>query len=1226
MLAAGLAPAWSEIAIARLLDSGSCPVCAAELESTACRSCGADLASPEAAAVWTASMRAAAALEERSHLRLQIPRTRPAAAPAGSGDAAHAGEPRSGGAAPAPVPSGAVASAPPRSDTTLQSVLAVAGAGLFAIAAVVFTFFNPDLADGGVRGLVTLLVTVVFLGAARGLGRRSLRFSSETVGALGMVFVALDVYALTTLTPAGVSVWLFAAIGTLVAGGVMAALSVRLRLRSWAGPSVAGLALVPAMLGAAGGASASSVGWLTTMACAMALVVLISRWGRIFTRSLTAEVAVLTLIQLGAAVMSLALIVMGPDGSFARLAWSASAAFAVIAVIARLSSRRAAVALWSFVLGVAAAAGGMTVALGTVESAGLTTAPGGYGWYVAALAIGPVAGFITVSLGVAVKTSPERIWTDAGALLVAGFAALPVIAGAADGALATLAGRTLDSQDGTPDGVLSTSLGATAGAAVAVLILGAHAYVQRVRRGPTWTAVLAAWLAVGVLIAATTLPHGTPWANAVTGVTLAVGAATLLRLRPRTRPALRLPLLVGAYAVTVLAATVSWAETTLGVAVAPAIVVTAAVLSTLVPPRHRWAAHGAAYAYALISLAAGIGVTGLGAVASASLTTSAAAVFAVVVTFARSVPARTWWAVLAVTSVPFAVGILQVVTERSGWTALSTALIFSLSLTLMVTRRPGLGAALRAVCGAVLVPALAVVIVCLGAQLLSISASPVTLPVIAVLAALGLPAAAIARTVLAGRGIPASDARLASLAIELSSLLTGAIAVGLALVRDAAGLPTALLVLVILAAGTGAAAGVLRRTMLWWPAAAAATGAVWVLWVIAGVDVIEPYTLPPALAAVVVGTVLHGRRDADPSRGPASLVAAGLIVAIAPSVVTQVLNGGLWRFAGLVAAGAVLTAVSLRIRPTSLLAPLRPIGFAAALVAGAAGAVQGARVGSGADLVISAPFTPFVMALAASALGGAIAAVAGAGLAWTASPGSPWSRSRWVLAPALVWLFAGTWPAIEREWSTIWGMWALMLAGLAAVVAISARRRTVDGILPPVWFVFALAFITAVVAWSPRDLRVEWFSLPLGVALLTAGALHLRGKADGAASLGSWPRGFRGSWRLLAPGIVCAMSASIVATFTDPLTWRAILVIVMALVAILIGARARLAAPFVLGIVVLPIENVSAFAVQIGRGIESMPWWITLAVVGAVLLILAVTYERRAGETEGIAARLRDLR
>jgi hypothetical protein len=81
-----------------------------------------------------------------------------------------------------------------------------------------------------------------------------------------------------------------------------------------------------------------------------------------------------------------------------------------------------------------------------------------------------------------------------------------------------------------------------------------------------------------------------------------------------------------------------------------------------------------------------------------------------------------------------------------------------------------------------------------------------------------------------------------------------------------------------------------------------------------------------------------------------------------------------------------------------------------------------------------------------------------------------------------------------------------------------------------------------------------------------------------------------------------------------------------ALVAILVGVRWRLAAPFVLGMIILPIENVLAFSVQIGRGIEAMPWWITLAVVGVVLLVIAVGSERRSGDEGAPTARLRDLR
>jgi hypothetical protein len=106
---------------------------------------------------------------------------------------------------------------------------------------------------------------------------------------------------------------------------------------------------------------------------------------------------------------------------------------------------------------------------------------------------------------------------------------------------------------------------------------------------------------------------------------------------------------------------------------------------------------------------------------------------------------------------------------------------------------------------------------------------------------------------------------------------------------------------------------------------------------------------------------------------------------------------------------------------------------------------------------------------------------------------------------------------------------------------------------------------------------------------------------------------------------VVTLLPSMLATGTDPRTERAILVIGLALAAILIGSLRKLAAPFILGVIVLPLENVTVFAAQIGREIGATPWWITLATAGAVLLVIAVTYERRATSDRGIAARLRDL-
>lgn len=1249
-------PAWSAVATTRLRDAHSCPVCGhTPLREPACRRCGADLSSAAARALWDASERAAAALTERENLRRVVPltaRTGPSVAPGRpASPATSAKTPAAATAAAedgaAPRTSPAPAEPVRRRDTTVQSVLAVAGAGLFAVAAIVFTFFNPDVSDPAVRGGVTLAATTVLLFGARMLQARGLRSSAETVAALGIVFVGLDVYALSQFAPAPVSAWVFAGVGTLVAGALMGALAVRLRIRAWLGASVVGLSAAPAMLGAAGGTGASIAGWITSMACAMAMVHVVQRVETRFDAPLTAEAVALTATQLVAIVATLAHLALGTHASAAAFLWMTAAAAAAVALVARVSAGRFAPALWSFVTGGAIAAAALALAQSLVETLilpGIADSPLAAAWYPAAMLAGPSAGFVVATLMVRPLAAASGAWTTAGALLITGVAALPLAGQAAIGALITVSRST----DAASSIDVSAGAGAAAGFTLAAVAFALHGRVQARRKAPddrtgataAGTTVLAAWTTGVAAATAITIPHGVWWLHTATGLVVAtIAALALLRLRGLAR-AVRVPLLLTAHGAVALAAFLSWGSTALGVTAAPFVLAVVGMLAAGAPAAYRWAHIGAAYAYALAALTTGIGLTGVGEIGAISVTTCAAALVAMAATRVTRITARTWWAVLAVTSVPFALGVLQVVRERSGWTALSTMLIFLLALTLTASRRQGLVPTLRALCAAVLVPSLAVVVVCLGAALLTVSASPVTLPVIAAIVAVALPTTTVVRDVLERRGLTTRDATFASAAIEASSLLTGAIAALLALARDAAGMPTAIVVLVVLAVGAAVGALTTRHARLWWWASAAATGALWLCWRMASVDVVEPYVVPPALAAIIVGTVLQARR-----REARALVSAGLAVATVPSVVALALTGGSARLITLLVVAAALAVVAIRLRRASALGGLRVSVALGAIAAASAGPVYAARIGLGLE-ALGRDTPAFWPALAWAAAGALVATLAGRALAPASSATSPSATSssatsssatpssatmsagwmRWTFAPALVWLLGGVWPSIAREWATIWAMWALMLATLAFLVVIAWRRRRADGALPPVWFVFALAFITAVVAWSPRDLRVEWFSLPLGLALLIAGAMHLRLPSGPRSTLGSWPRGAHGSWTLLAPGIVVSLSASIVATFTDPLTWRAILVIVLALVAILVGARARLAAPFVLGVVVLPIENVSAFAVQIGRGIESMPWWITLAVVGAVLLILAVSYERRAGEAEGLAERLRDLR
>jgi hypothetical protein len=545
----------------------------------------------------------------------------------------------------------------------------------------------------------------------------------------------------------------------------------------------------------------------------------------------------------------------------------------------------------------------------------------------------------------------------------------------------------------------------------------------------------------------------------------------------------------------------------------------------------------------------------------------------------------------------------------------------------VITSRPGLSRILRGVAAALLVPSLAVVVVCLGAQLLRVSASPITLPIIAVIVACTLPSADLISAALVRRGRSVTDARIVRLAVEGSALLTAVFAVLLALVRAAAGLPTSFIVLLILGIGAAATALVTRRRYAWIVAAASWTGALWCFWGILHVQVLEPYLLPPALAAAIIGAVAVLRTL--PGLG---LYSVGLACAALPTLVVlaDFGNGAAtpWRAYGLLGGSLALLILggrAARRQSGSRFGLLATPTLIVAMVAGAGGAVQAVRIGLGFDrlwLTAGQPVT--TAALELGILAALLAAVAARFLVTPERLAS--GRWRWVYIPATIYLVAGPIASMRPGWLPVWTMFVLTLVLLAIMIGTAVRSRTRAVALPPVWVLFVIAWSTAVVGWSDRALRVEAFSLPLGLAVLAVGILAMRGSTVSGRSLMSWPNGFVGSWPLLAPGIVLTFLPSILATGTDPQTLRAILVIALALVAILIGSLRRLGAPFVLGIVVLPLENITVFAAQIGHTISATSWWITLATAGAVLLVIAVTYERRSGGERGVAARLRDLR
>ena len=1245
---------WTDDVARFVLDPSACPRCltrswagAAAMRGGVCARCGADLRGPEGAELWQASEALVDAARHRQLLVDALPTVERAAtlsatAPA-SAPAATAGSAPAAPAAPA-APDVAAAGTPapaPRSTVSLQSVLAVVGAGLLAVAAIVFTFLNPDLTDFATRTTIIAVVTAVFLGGAWLLHARRLQFSAEAVGALGMVFLALDVWAFSRIGPPGISAWFFAALGLLLSAGAMLVVGARMRMRSWLFSGVVGVALVPAFVGygvaESGGVSpggwAATWGHIAVLFAAWGLLELLRRLGARLASPLRADRIALTVLQ-GAAVLSVVPMTLAYAPLTSSPELGSAAALAALAAGALLSTRVSTPASWSVV--------GALLLAGALTAVALSTRARPEEWLLLLIAVAVAIPLVVTALvrrmG-SIRRTPLALAQLTTLALVAAPAALAVLVGG----VRALSGAWFSAEPWTLDGELATTM-----LIVTLTLLVTAAATWAASRG---TAVASRRRALTVLALWTLVPAAVALPLAIPSrIELAIGAALVLSaaaslallLVPRVRTAAlarRAPLATIAYGGIVEAAVLSWPHAEIAAVAGAASVALLALAARTAPAALRPVHTALGFGYAIVAGAAALSLTGLDTLPVLCLLTSGAALVAIAASLGSWLPVGSWYAVLGVTGVPFGLGVASVLVERSGWTALSTGVIFLLAVVLLLTRRTGAGLRIRAVAAALLVPSLAVVVVCLTSQFLAVSGSPSALIIIAVLVACALPTTGLVRAALVRHGQPETTADAVRLAIEGSALLTGAIAVLLALVRAAAGFEIAFVVLLVLGIGAAATALWMRRRYGWWTAAAAWTGALWCAWALAGVVVVEPYLLPPAAAAITVGVVLLARRRAAAPRSAAALVATGLGVAVVPSLALLAITGNgagtsltpvpeLWRSACLLLGGVALVVLAALVtRPAgdavTRFERIRPALLLAAAVAGAAGAAQGVRLGWEIDplplLGVHAMLQVGGFALVGAAIAAAAARLAVVGGA----------TSRWVYAPAFVLLAVGPMAAIERDPASIWMLWVLELALLGTMIATAwqARGRAVH--LPPVWFQWALAWCVAVTAWSQREvLRVEGFALPLGIALVAAGAIAFgRSIRDGdARTAASWPHGFRGSWATLAPGIVATLLPSIMATFTDPQTWRAILVIALALVAVLVGARKTLASPFLLGISVLPLEILVVFLVQLGERINPLLWWITLATAGIVLLVIAVGWERRTGADASLAARIRDLR
>ena len=402
---AGVGASWDEFA-GRLIDWRLCPRCGARLSgSGTCDACGADLTGSLGAEIGEASKRVVEAISVRQALVAQLPSARERGvdvATSGRASTAYGAHGTLASGVPAPgnlvdatvasasVPAATQSSTLPATATatataaaaaatatvttfpsatpittsgsqiSVQSVLAVAGAGLLAVAALVFTFLNPDLTSFAMRTTIIAVITVAFVAGAWFFARRGLQFSAESVGALAAVFAALDVWAFAQGAPDGVNAFIFAGIGTVLGSALFWFLASRSRIRTWLWAAVVGFALSPGFFGAAGDNAWSPViGTLVVTIVVLGVHWMLRRLEPGFGSLLGVERTTATVLQIVAVVATLIqLPLLAFGGSFDQQAWllGCAAILLSLAAVAAVGSWTGLGRFWSFSAGGFAAA------------------------------------------------------------------------------------------------------------------------------------------------------------------------------------------------------------------------------------------------------------------------------------------------------------------------------------------------------------------------------------------------------------------------------------------------------------------------------------------------------------------------------------------------------------------------------------------------------------------------------------------------------------------------------------------------------------------------------------------------------------------------------------------------------------------------------------------------------------------------------------------------------
>ncbi|KQW03735.1 hypothetical protein ASC66_16960 [Leifsonia sp. Root4] len=406
------------------------------------------------------------------------------------------------------------------------------------------------------------------------------------------------------------------------------------------------------------------------------------------------------------------------------------------------------------------------------------------------------------------------------------------------------------------------------------------------------------------------------------------------------------------------------------------------------------------------------------------------------------------------------------------------------------------------------------------------------------------------------------------------------------------------------------------RHHLGWLALVLGTAALWTgLWD-AGVAAPEPYSIPLAAALLLIAALLVRAANSEGS-GPAAstavsaLVAAGILIGLAPSAIYGA-NGSVLRpILTIALAGVILLAACLWRAPLPT-TPLRLAVIAAAgasllvavgaralgLIGVSAGSVSGIFelwVLSGAGILIAAAAAlggesrRLSTALVATALVGSTLLEIAA-LTATADAAGAGVRAIAVIVALsgahvlLVWLR----PAALASWMPTL---ALGLAGASALYYLAAFVVGVDG-APP----------------------FEWAAVPIAAAWTASGVVRLRRNP----ATRSWPA--------LGGGLALLLVPSLLADYSDSPLWRVVGLGVVGIAVLLIGLATRLQAPFVLGGLVVLLHGLAQLWPWLSSLYDPTAWWLWFGIGGILLIVVAARYEKRVQNVKDAVAMVGALR